>query len=55
LRYETDLTDAEWTLVEPLMPEPNQPGRPREWPVREVMDAIFDVLRGGVARKPAGR
>jgi hypothetical protein len=22
LRYETDLTDAEWALIEPLLPEP---------------------------------
>src|SRR3954463_7671639 len=49
LRYETDLTDAEWALLEPLMPEPNQRGRPREWPLREIMNAIFYVLRGGVA------
>src|SRR3954452_10168151 len=49
LRYETDLTDAEWALIEPLMPEPNQRGRPREWPLREVMNAIFYALRGGVA------
>ena len=49
LRYETDLTDAEWALLEPLMPEPNPRGRPREWPLREIMNAIFYVLRGGVA------
>jgi transposase len=49
LRYETDLTDAEWALIEPLMPERNERGRPREWPAREIMNAIFYVLRGGVA------
>jgi transposase len=49
LRYETDLTDAEWALIEPLMPKPLARGRPREWPVREVLNAIFYVLRGGVA------
>src|SRR3954465_14277179 len=49
LRYETDLTDAEWALLEPVMPEPNRRGRPREWPLRESMNAIFYVLRGGVA------
>ena len=49
LRYETDLTDAEWALLEPLMPEPNPRGRPREWPLREIVNAIFYVLRGGVA------
>ena len=49
LRYETDLTDAEWALVEPLMPGPNPRGRPRAWPLREIINAIFYVLRGGVA------
>ena len=48
LRYETDLTDAEWALLEPLLPEPHGRGRPREWPLREVLKAIFYVLRGGV-------
>ena len=28
LRYETDLTDAEWRLVEPLLPAPKRTGRP---------------------------
>jgi transposase len=49
LRYETDLTDAEWALIEPLLPEPQVRGRPRGWSLREVMNAIFYVLRGGVA------
>jgi putative transposase len=48
LRYETDLTDAEWALIEPLMPKPCARGRPREWPLREVLNAIFYLLRGGV-------
>ena len=48
LRYETDLTDAEWALLEPLMPEPHQRGRPRAWPLREIVNAIFYVLRGGI-------
>ena len=49
LRYETDLTDAEWAVIEPLLPEPNERGRPQKWPPREIMNAIFYVLRGGVA------
>src|ERR671915_2579907 len=49
LRYETDLTDAEWALIEPLMPEARQRGRPRAWPLREIVNAIFYVLRGGIA------
>ena len=49
LRYETDLTDAEWGRIEPFMPAPKPRGRPRAWPLREIMNAIFYVLRGGVA------
>ena len=49
LRYETDLSDAEWALIEPLMPAPNPRGRPRAWPLREIVNAIFYVLRGGIA------
>jgi transposase len=49
MRYETDLTDAEWALIEPLMPEPRQRGRPRAWPLREIVNAIFYGLRGGIA------
>lgn len=48
LRYQTDLTDAEWALIEPFMPKPRARGRPRAWPLREIMNAIFYVLRGGV-------
>src|ERR687893_3250197 len=49
LRYVTDLTDAEWALMETLMPEPKPRGRAWAWPLREIMNAILYVLRGGVA------
>ena len=49
LRYETDLTDAEWAVIEPLLPVPSKRGRPPKWTMREIFDAIFYVLRGGVA------
>src|SRR4051812_50187777 len=49
LRYETDLTDAEWALIELLLPEPHARGRPRRWSAREILNAIFYVLRGGIA------
>jgi putative transposase len=49
LRYETDVTDAEWALIEPLLPEPHARGRLRRWPAREIVNAIFYVLRGGIA------
>ncbi len=48
LRYETDLTDAEWDLIEPLMPAAAETGRPRKWPLREILNAIFYVMRGGI-------
>jgi transposase len=48
LRYETDLTDAEWALIEPRMPAAHPRGRPRTC-LREVLNAIFYVLRGGIA------
>ena len=49
LRYETDLTDAEWAVIEPLLPLPSRRGRPPKWAMREIFNAIFYVLRGGIA------
>jgi len=49
LRYETDLTDAEWRLIAPLLPAPKRTGRPLSWPLREIVNAIFYVMRGGIA------
>ena len=48
LRYGSDLTDAEWAILEPLLPAPSRTGRPPNWPMREIVTAIFYVLRGGV-------
>ena len=47
LRYGSDLTDQEWTLLAPLLPAPAETGRPRQWPMREIVNALFYVLRGG--------
>ncbi len=47
LRYETELTDAEWAVISPYLPPPCACGRPREWSF--VMCSIFYVLRGGIA------
>lgn len=49
LRYGSDLTDAEWDIIARFMPPPARTGRPREWPMREIMNAIFYVLRSGCA------
>ena len=47
LRYPSDLTDAEWQVLAPLLPPPARTGRRRSWTMREMMNAIFYVLRGG--------
>jgi transposase len=49
LRYGSDLTDAEWAIIAPFMPPPARTGRPRLWTMREIMNAIFYVLRAGCA------
>ena len=46
-RYATDLTDAEFALVEPYLPAPCGLGRPRRTDLRAVLDAIFYLLRTG--------
>ena len=46
-RYQSDVTDAEWALIAPHLPRPKRRGRPRRWPMREVINAIFYVLRSG--------
>lgn len=48
-RYQTDLTDAEWRLIAPHLPSVCKTGRPRAWSMREIVNAIFYVLRGGIA------
>jgi transposase len=45
--YPTDLSDAQWKCLEPHLPAPNQRGRPRIYSPREILDAIFYVLRSG--------
>ncbi len=47
LRYPSDLTNAEWALVEPMIPPARRGGRPRDVNVREVLNAIFYVLSTG--------
>jgi transposase len=45
--YPSDLSDAEWTLLEPLVPAPKPGGRPPKHDRRELVDAILYVLRTG--------
>ena len=46
-RYQTDLTDTEWRVIAPHLPKPCATGRPREWPMREIVNGIFYVMRAG--------
>ena len=48
LRFASDLTDAEWAVLAPLLPSPSLVGRPPTWPMRDIVEAIFYVLRGGI-------
>ena len=49
LAYTTDVTDEEWPILEPLLPPEKTGGRPRKYPMREVINGIQYVLRGGCA------
>jgi putative transposase len=49
LVYDTDLTDAEWRRLYPLLPPPARRGRPRARDLREILNGIFYFLRAGCA------
>jgi putative transposase len=49
LTYATDLTDDEWQILKPLLPPDKSGGRPRKYPMREVMKGSQYVLRAGGA------
>jgi transposase len=46
-RYQTDLTDEEWRVIEPHLPAARKTGRPRAWPMREIINSMFYVMRSG--------
>ena len=45
--YPSDLRDAEWARLAPLIPEASPGGRPRKTDMRAAMNAIFYLLRTG--------
>lgn len=47
--YATDVTDKEWHRLDPLVPRPKPGGRPITYPRREIVNAIFYLLRAGCA------
>ena len=47
LRYPSDVTDEEWTHIEPIIPPAKRGGRKREVDLREVLNGIMYVLSTG--------
>jgi putative transposase len=48
-RYRTDLTDAQWQVLAPLIPQPKPGGRPAIHERRELLNAMLYWLRAGCA------
>jgi putative transposase len=48
-RYPTDLTDAQWRILAPLIPAPKPGGRPAIHQRRELLNAMLYWLRAGCA------
>jgi putative transposase len=53
--FASDVTDAEWALLEPLMPEPAGIGRPRTTSLRAVVNAILYILATGCQWRALGK
>ena len=47
--YATDLTDSQWALLAPMIPDADPGGRPRKADKREIVEAILYFLRAGCA------
>jgi putative transposase len=47
MRYTSDLTDAEWQLINYCFPKPSTKGRPREHGFRELLNAVFYTVKTG--------
>src|SRR6266699_6989382 len=47
--YASDLSDAQWAILEPLLPPAKPGGRPRSVNMRQILNGIFYVLRSGGA------
>lgn len=45
--YPSDLTDPQWSVLEPLLPPPKPGGRPRSVEMREVVNGLLYVLHTG--------
>ena len=45
--YETDLSDAQWVIIEPMLPAVSKRGRPPT-DRRRVLDAVLYIVKGGI-------
>lgn len=48
--YPSDMTDEQWAVIDPLLPDPASlggEGRPEEWCRRDIVDAIFYLVDNG--------
>jgi putative transposase len=45
--YPTDLTDKQWEIIKPLIPAAKSGGRERTTDIREILNAVFYVLKSG--------
>lgn len=45
--YDSDLSDEAWAILERHIPKAKEGGRPRSVDIREIVNAIFYILRGG--------
>jgi transposase len=46
--YQSDLTDEQWAVIEPLLPErTSQRGRPRKYSHREMFNALLYLIKNG--------
>jgi putative transposase len=45
--YPSSLTEQEWKVLEPMVVQ-GKMGRPRKYSIRDILDGMFYVLRGGI-------
>ena len=45
--YASDLSDDEWTIIEPLLQNAVKTGRPRKWPLRSIFNALLYLVVTG--------
>ena len=47
--YQCHLSDPEWSFLKPHLPAPNPTGPPKMHTTREILNAVFYIVRGGCA------